>query len=279
MLNKGSGCVGCRGTHAIPLFTMAFQPVVDLEEYKIEAHEALVRGPAGEGAASILADVTKENLYAFDQACRVKAIDLAARLGVDTQLNINFLPNAVYQPAACIRATLEAAKRTGFPLDRMTFEIVELEEMADIGHLRRIIAEYRRIGFKVALDDFSTGYSGLSRLAELKPDIIKIDRVLVRNCHLDRIRLAIAASVIALGAEIGIKVVIEGVETIEEVHALRAVGARFMQGFYFSRPIFEGIAAANSIAWPIGRRPVPSAIAPLNRLNWPAAAAGELQRS
>jgi EAL domain-containing protein (putative c-di-GMP-specific phosphodiesterase class I) len=221
---------------------MAFQPVVDVLENRIDAHEALVRGPNGEGAGSILAQVTQETLYAFDQACRVKAIEMAARLGLDTQLNINFLPNAVYEPRACIRLTLDAARRHGFPLNRLTFELTEGEQLAEVGHVQNIIREYRRHGFQIALDDFSTGYSGLARLADLRPDIIKIDRALVQDCDQDRVRVAIIASLVALGAELGIKVVAEGIERREEVEALRGTGLRFMQGYFFARPVFEGLA-------------------------------------
>ena len=242
-------CAACRDGTAIFPFTMAFQPIVDLQAGRIDAYEALVRGPDGEGAGHVLGQVTPENTYAFDQACRVKAIGLASRLGIDRQLSINFLPNAVYQPKACIQATLRAAASTGFPHDRLTFEILESESIADTAHLAAIITEYRKHGFKIALDDFATGYSGLSRLAQLKPDIIKVDRVLVQDCDKDRTRLAIIASLIALGAEIGVKVVIEGVEHASEVEALRSAGARFIQGFYFSKPLFEGVARDSDIAW------------------------------
>jgi EAL domain-containing protein (putative c-di-GMP-specific phosphodiesterase class I) len=238
---------------------MAFQPVVDIVEHRIDAHEALVRGPDGEGAAAVLAKVNAQNLYAFDQACRVKAIELAARLGMarpgmDCQLNINFLPNAVYEPRACIRLTLDAAQRHGFPLNRLTFELTEGEQVSDPRHTRNIIQEYRRRGFQIALDDFSTGYSGLARLADLRPDIIKIDRALVQDCDQDRIRLAIVASLFALGAEIGIKVVAEGVERRGELEALRTAGLRFMQGFYFARPVFEGLATGPDV---LSRLPEP----------------------
>ena len=243
-------CAACRDGTAIFPFTMAFQPIVDMQAGRIDAYEALVRGPGGEGAGHVLGQVTPENTYAFDQACRVKAIGLASRLGIDRQLSINFLPNAVYQPQACIQATLRAAASTGFPRDRLTFEILESESIADTGHLAAIITEYRRHGFRIALDDFATGYSGLSRLAELKPDIIKVDRVLVQDCDKDRIRLAIIASLLSLGAEIGVKVVIEGVERASEVAALRSAGARFIQGYYFAKPLFEGVVRDSDIAWP-----------------------------
>lgn len=88
----------------MPALSMAFQPMVDLKEQRIESYEALVRGANGEGAAEMLKWATGDQLYAFDQACRVKAIELAGALGIDRNLNINFLPNAVYEPRTCIRA-------------------------------------------------------------------------------------------------------------------------------------------------------------------------------
>jgi EAL domain-containing protein (putative c-di-GMP-specific phosphodiesterase class I) len=250
-----AACTACRQTEPIFPFTMAFQPVVDLQEGRIDAYEALVRGPNGEGAAHILAQVTEANRYAFDQACRVRAIELAARLGIDRRLNINFLPNAVYEPRACIQTTLEAASRTGFHRSQLTFEIAENESIADPSHLRRIIAEYHRCGFQIALDDFGTAYSGLMRLVELEPDIVKLDRALIQDCDKDRRRLALAAAMIGLGRDLGIKIVIEGVERAGEVAALRSAGARYMQGYYFARPAFETIVTDAGINW---HEPVPT---------------------
>jgi EAL domain-containing protein (putative c-di-GMP-specific phosphodiesterase class I) len=240
-------CEGCARDTTLFAFTMAFQPIVDLHEQRIVAHEALVRGPDGAGAAQVLAQVTPETLYPFDQACRVKAIELASRLGLHGQLSINFLPNAVYEPRACIRATLEAAARTGFDPRRLTFEVVESEALAETAHLHRIVQEYRRQGFAVALDDFGTCYSSLARLAALRPDLIKIDRELVRDCDRDTVRLAIVASMIALGRSIGTRIVLEGIERAGEAEALRAVGGRYMQGYLFGRPRFEAIYAEQEI--------------------------------
>ncbi len=249
-LPKGKACVACREGNDIFPFTMAFQPIVDVQENRIDAYEALVRGPAGEGAGAVLGQVTPENVYAFDQACRVKAISMAARLGIDRQLSINFLPNAVYQPQTCIQLTLKEAARSGFPRDRLTFEILESEAVIDTTHLMGIIVEYRKHGFKIALDDFGSGYSGLVRLAQLRPDIIKIDRELIVNCDKDSTGLAIVASLVKLGEAIGVKVVVEGVEQAAQVHALISAGARFFQGFYFARPEFERIALDSEIRWP-----------------------------
>ncbi len=250
MADYSQSCGACQLVQPIFPFTMAFQPIVDILEQRIISHEALVRGPSGESAMSMLSQVTPENRYAFDQACRVKAIDLAARLRLDCDLNINFLPNAIYEPKACIRATLDAAKHNQFPLDRLIFEFTENEEVADTQHIRNIIEEYRRHGFKIALDDFGIGYSHLARLIAIKPDLIKIDRELVKDCDQDMMRQAVLASMISLGKETGIRIVAEGVERIEEVETLHALGCRYIQGFYFAKPIFEGLARNADIVWP-----------------------------
>jgi EAL domain-containing protein (putative c-di-GMP-specific phosphodiesterase class I) len=101
-----SGCQGCRTEGHTFDIAMAFQPIVDAETGRPFAFEALVRGSNGEGAGEVLARVTPENRYAFDQQCRVAAITGAVAAGIletDARLSINFLPNAVYSPVACIQ--------------------------------------------------------------------------------------------------------------------------------------------------------------------------------
>ena len=154
---------------------MAFQPIVDVTRRQVFAHEALVRGINGESAGSLLAKVTTENLYAFDQSCRIKAVELAARLQVPAMVSINFMPNAVYQAETCIRATLEAAQRFSLPLDKIIFEVTEQEQVLDIDHLSGILKAYRKQGFMTAIDDFGAGYAGLNLLADFQPDLIKLD--------------------------------------------------------------------------------------------------------
>ncbi len=117
-------CGRCEGE--LPFeFTMAFQPIVDVKQATVVAYEALVRGPEGQSAYSILSQVDDKLLYRFDQACRVKAIELASALDMQQTLSINFLPNAVYEPTACIQATLATSQRLGWPVSRINFEITE----------------------------------------------------------------------------------------------------------------------------------------------------------
>jgi EAL domain-containing protein (putative c-di-GMP-specific phosphodiesterase class I) len=237
------GCSVCLGGAGLDFgFTMAFQPIVDARTRTLFAQEALVRGLAGEGAAAILARVTPANRYRFDQACRVKAIELAARAGLQCQLNINFLPNAVYRPESCIRTSLEAARTFGFPADRLCFEVVESEQIEDHEHVVGIIQEYRRQGLITAIDDFGAGYAGLNLLAEFQPDLLKLDMSLTRAIDRDRRRAIIVRSILDTARQLDIGVIAEGIETRDEYLCLRDMGVELFQGYYFARPTFEAFA-------------------------------------
>lgn len=236
-------CGACAEGIAPPFpFSMAFQPVVDLAAGRIYAYEALVRGPKGEGAASVLGQVTPENRYAFDQSCRVKAITLASGLGLQetgASLSINFIPGAMYRPEHCVRATLAAARRHRFPLERLVFELTENEQVRDYAHLGRIFAVYRENRFSTALDDFGSGYSGLELLAEFQPDVVKIDIALLRGIDADCRRRAIVGGIVGICRNLGVRIVAEGVETHAELAALRELGITVFQGYLFARPGFE----------------------------------------
>ena len=231
-------------------FSYAYQPIVDLATQQIFAHEALVRGPNGESAYSVLSRITEENRYRFDQACRVKAIKTAASLEMRTMLSINFMPNAIYQPEICIRTTLQAARSHGFPIDRIMFETVEGERISDSAWLAEILREYKRIGFLTAIDDFGAGFAGLNLLADFQPDVIKLDMDLVRGIDQNPARQAIARGVVRICQELGIRIIAEGIETIDECRFLEDLGVTLMQGYLFSKPLFESCAQAAALQWP-----------------------------
>ncbi|WP_019482852.1 EAL domain-containing protein [Arthrobacter sp. TB 23] len=223
-------------------FSMAFQPIYDAVAGRVWGYEALVRGTSGEGAYEILSKVSPEQKYRFDQDCRVKAIELASRLfpaGEDLKLSINFMPNAVYEPAACLRATLRAAARWSFPPSSIMFEFTENEEVSDTGHLTNIIIEYRKHGFTTAIDDFGAGHAGLGLLVDFQPDLIKIDMLLIRGIDTSPARQTVVSSIVGMCREFGITVLAEGIETEAEFATLKAAGIGLFQGYWFAKPAFE----------------------------------------
>ena len=250
-------CAGCRDGVGLDFnFAMAFQPIMDIERGEPFAYEALVRGPNGESAWSVLSQVTEANRYAFDQQCRVKAIETAAKAGLlagPARLSINFLPNAVYSPAACIQLTLKTARAIDFPTDRLIFEFTENEEMVDPAHVANIIATYQKMGFGTALDDFGAGHAGLNLLARFQPDMIKLDMELIRGLDASLPRRMIVDGVVRMAQALGVTVIAEGIETEGELAALRAIGVRYIQGFYFAKPAFEALPVVEMRAPAVAR--------------------------
>lgn len=244
-------CGDCRDGEGLGFdFSYAYQPIVDVATREVYAHEALVRGPNGEPAGTVLSRVNDDNRYRFDQACRVKAIATAARIGLQERLSINFLPNAIYKPEVCIRTTLQAAGEHGFDVRRIVFEATEGEVVSDGRWLAAILVEYQRMGFLTAIDDFGAGYAGLNLLADFQPDIVKLDMALVRGVDESRPRQAIARGVLRICAELGIQVLAEGVETLGERDFFVHEGVRLMQGWWFGRPVFEALGRVADEAWP-----------------------------
>lgn len=233
-----SECGRCAGDLSFG-FSMAFQPIVDVSVPEVFAYEALVRGPQNQPAGWVFDRVNEENRYRFDQECRVRAIRLAAELKMAASLSINFLPNAVYHPEACMRKTIEVSSEAGFPRERLIFEVTEGERVGDHAHLLSIIRSYREQGFQTAIDDFGAGHSGLNLMAGFQPDLIKLDMALMRAIDQDPVRQAIVRGILGVAEEIGCRVIAEGIETVEELNTLRDLGVRLVQGFLLARPAFE----------------------------------------
>lgn len=239
-------CQSCTEKNSLDFdFTMAFQSIINCSNETIYGYEALVRGINNESAYSVISRVNDKNRYLFDQLCRVKAISLASKLNITSMLSINFLPNAIYAPERCIRTTFEAAKQYDFPTERIMFEFTEVEKMDDTEHVKRIVDYYQSLGFKTAVDDFGSGYSGLNLLADFQTDIIKLDMALIRNIDSNKVRQSIVNNCLTMFNELNITALAEGIETYEEYVWLRDVGIELMQGYYFAKPSFESLPSIN----------------------------------
>lgn len=243
-------CAGCAGEDLLPFeVRMAFQPVVNSVDRSIFAYEALVRGANGEDAAEVIARIEPHQLYRFDQTCRVCAIMTAAQLGIPTRLSINIIPNAVHNPASCIRMTLAAAARCNFDPRRLVFELTESERMRDTAHVVDIVTYYQQRGFLTAIDDFGAGYAGLGLLADFQPDLVKLDMSLVRGIDSQPVRRTIVAGIASTCTALGCTMLAEGVETAAEYRALRDLGITLFQGYLFARPALEQLPQIDPALW------------------------------
>lgn len=253
-LGRQGGCPVCQeGAETRLAFSFAFQPIVDLRTGSVYAYEALIRGTGGQGALSVLSQVDASNRYAFDQAARCGAIELACRLGLigsGARLSINYLPNAMYNPVHCVRSSLAMARRLALAPERLILEVVEHEQVSELAKLHEIFRVYRKHGVANALDDFGAGHSGLHWLAELEPEILKLDMALIRGIDQSAARRTIVGAVAAICRALDIRLIAEGIETAAELACLHSLGIDLVQGYLLGRPAFERLDPPQFCAGP-----------------------------
>jgi EAL domain-containing protein (putative c-di-GMP-specific phosphodiesterase class I) len=205
------------------------------------AYECLTRGVDRDGEIippDRMFSVARETgrLVDLDLAARFKAIETVARLNVGETMFININPHTILEPCECVEGALRAVLDQRLDPQQFVFEVVESERIADSDALVRVLAHYREAGFRVALDDLGAGYSSLNLLAEVKPDFIKVDRKLLQGIEQDSFKAQVAAKLLELAHDLGVRSVAEGVETESQWQWARDHGADFAQGFYLARP-------------------------------------------
>ena len=220
-----------------------YQPIFWAGTLALWGYECLMRGRAPDGglmgAPTLLVWARLEHLaFMLDRTAREAHLRAAGRADVMSGAHflVNFLPTAIYRPDFCLATTMRAARESGLEPDRVVFEVVETERMSDGERLRSILSYYREKGFKVALDDVGSGWSGLALLGDLNPDLIKIDRELVAKANGSPFHRDICAALARLGHQNGTLVLAEGVETEEEWRLMEELGANLFQGYLFGRP-------------------------------------------
>ncbi len=226
---------------ADPAFSFAFQPIVDTVAHAVVAWEALIRGMWDEPAWQVLNQVSPLRMHLFDQTARAAAIALAARLGIDRSLHLNFLPQSLASWPRSVLNTLEAAHQAGLPVNRIVLEVPEAEIIHDRAHFAGLLKEYRKLGIQLAIDDFGAAWADLNILADLQPDLIKLDMRLIRGIERPGSRHAIVRAICLACADLNVGVIAEGVETLAEYTWLAGQNVRFFQGYLFARPSFEAL--------------------------------------
>jgi len=227
-------------------FTSYFQPIIELATGEIYGYEALLRGVRDDGeilTPGKILDTAKRGdmLFFLDRAARETALKTAAVKRIDKKVFINFLPTAIYNPQNCLLDTVRWAMQLEFDPKNIVFEVVETEKIIDVEHLKRILDFYKSHGFMVALDDVGSGYSSLSMLSQIRPDIIKIDREIVSSIDSDPFKQSIFTALTKVAADHGITVLAEGVETMPEAEWILGSGAHLAQGYFWGKPTAEPI--------------------------------------
>jgi EAL domain-containing protein (putative c-di-GMP-specific phosphodiesterase class I)/CheY-like chemotaxis protein len=214
---------------------MAFQPIVSASRRCVVGYEALMRTAQPSAFADPLAV-----LDAAERLDRTSAVDervfacvahAASRAPDDAMLFVNIHPAALAHPA------LFADDNPLVPLaHRIVLEITERSSLEHVPDIDAKIAALRATGFRIAIDDLGSGYSGLTSLVQLRPDFVKFDRALVDGVHASPPRAKLLQSMEGLCREFGIRTIAEGVECAEDERALVEIGCDLLQGYHFARP-------------------------------------------
>jgi diguanylate cyclase (GGDEF)-like protein len=207
-----------------------FQPVVSLATGRIVGFEALARfNLSPQRPADVwFAQAHRSGLGPELEATAIRAALEAPGRPLDAHLAVNLSPSALDSPAV---AEALAGDLTG-----IVIEITEHEFVPDDDALSAAIAELRRRGALIAIDDAGAGYAGLARVINVRPDIVKFDRALTREIHTDRARMALVESFVRFARDVDATVCAEGIESLDELAAVADLDVQWGQGFAFARP-------------------------------------------
>lgn len=212
--------------------TTLYQPILNLRSRDILGYEALSRGPPGDfHAPDVLFGVAYETdlIWRLERLCRQRALRAFRRLGDKQLMFVNMEPLSIFDPD--LPANVPRAY-----LDRVILEITERAAIKDLTTFRQAVQVVKASGFQFAIDDVGSAYSGLRTISEIQPQFIKLDMELTRAAHDSRVKMQLVGAIAGFCRDAGVPIIVEGVETREELAAVAGVGIELVQGYLFGRP-------------------------------------------
>lgn len=232
------------------------QPIVSATDYRqVLGYEFLFRGMKEDGTdvpPPILFDTAMraDVAYMLDMAAGESAIETAIDLSIDGDLFINILPDTLARPEGLDAWLTTVVEDRGVDTERIVFELVESQQMADPELLKTLAAWLRSAGARLALDDFGSGFNNLVMLTDVRPDFIKLDKSLVQHLTHDPQKWNMVANIVDSAKQAGVRVIAEGVEDKVTASALRDTGVEYLQGYYLGYPAERpvGLRARQSVS-------------------------------
>jgi len=217
-----------------------FQPVVDLQTGRVIGFEGLIRPAAGSGFADpgsmFVAAEKCGRTVELDQACLEVIASAATAIPGDRSVSLNLSPRSLEAPEFNAHALTRTLERFGLSPSRVVIELTERETVDDMALLTANLQAVRRAGMRIAADDVGSGNAGLRLLSQIHFDIVKIDLSLVQGGIVRESSLAVLRSLIDLARRWDALVVAEGVETPDQLRALRGLDVSAAQGYLLGRP-------------------------------------------
>ncbi len=221
--------------------TPLFQPIIGIQQGgAVFGYEALIRGPSDSPlhspTALFAAARVHGKLLELDKLCREVALAQFVELGLDGKLFLNVTPTVILEEHFQSGQTRRIAEKMGLSPDRVVIELTENTPIEDYTLMRQAVDHYRKMGFVIAIDDLGGGYAGFRHLAELRPNLIKIDRYFVQDSYSDPVKRQLIHSICEIAHSVGSLVIAEGIETARELDVVRSLGVNYVQGYYIARP-------------------------------------------
>ncbi|MBG0520963.1 diguanylate phosphodiesterase [Enterobacter cloacae] len=236
------------GLIADQICQFALQPIVEPSEGKISSLEALFRSNDGGSPEHFFKTLDQDKIYEVDLQTKKYAFALAEKLGIGShKIAVNLLPMSLVNVPGAVEFLVDQISLHGLQPEQVIIEVTENEMISGFNKFNSAIKRLRGEGIGLAIDDFGSGYAGLSLLTRFQPDKIKIDREIVSNIHLSGAKQAIVRSIVSCCTDLEITLVAEGIEKLEEWCWLESAGIRRFQGFLFARPQLNGVG---DIHWP-----------------------------
>lgn len=227
--------------------TMVFQPICDLSTGRVHMVEALTRWTDDRGRvhdpAAFIAVAEESGLivplgrWAVTQALRTLA-QWDAAAGGDCGIGVAVNVSPIQLQRDCVPEMVgEALAAAGLEGRRLKLEVTESAIIADPERIARVLTALRKLGCRIAMDDFGTGFSNLASLQKLPIDVLKIDRSFVTGMLADPDKMAIVRAVLSLSQALGMSTIAEGIETPDVGQTLAALGCAYGQGYSYARPL------------------------------------------
>ncbi len=232
---------------AIDKLWMAYQPIISWSQKQMFGFEALLR------TSEIAVPHPGVFLAAAERLRTLDTLGRTIRASVASTLAANPARTAAFVNLHANDLSDESLYSLNAPLtefaSRVVLEITERESIDHIDDLKSRVDRLRALGFRIAIDDLGAGYAGLTAIAQLEPDIVKLDMSLVRGVATERTKRKLISSLVSVSADLGILVVAEGIETADERDALVDLGCDLLQGYLFARPqrVFSAVTWAPAI--------------------------------
>jgi sensor c-di-GMP phosphodiesterase-like protein len=225
-------------------FIPYYQPIIDIDTGRIVGCEVLVRWRKPDGAmispGAFIGEAERSG-FIFPltlSVMRQAAAELGSSYLARPELKCGFnLCAAHFRDETVIADVVAIFGNADLKLTQVLLEVTERDPLPDMDMARAIIARFQEMGVRVALDDVGTGHGGMSYLLKLRVDVMKIDKLFIDALGSERQSTAIVDSLIDLAAHLNMDVVAEGVETFDQVEALRRRGVRSAQGYVFAPPL------------------------------------------